>query len=64
MLLQYILSGNRNVYTKFQSNPFTSVVETLLLKTTNVDLMVALQEKSRYHQSGSDTFSKDHKCFY
>ncbi len=42
--------GNMNVWTKFHGNPSNSCGE-ILLKTTKINLMVALEEKSKDPQS-------------
>ncbi len=51
--------GGMNVWTKFHDNPSNSCWD-ISLKTTNVHLLGALQEKSDDHQSQYDSFSGDH----
>lgn len=53
--------GSMNVCTKFHSNPYYSCRD-ILLKNTNMNLMVVLKAKSEDLQSQEAISSGEHKC--
>ncbi len=55
--------GNMNVCTKFYGNP-ALICRGISLKTTNVSLMMALEERSGDHQSQWSSFSWEHECLH
>lgn len=61
MVLWKVIVAYRNICTKLHVN---LSIQDISYKTTNVNLMVALKEKSQEHQSHYDESSGDHEYVY
>lgn len=61
--LQFTQNGGLNVCSKFRGNPSDSCYD-ILLKTTSLNLKVALEEESEDAQSHEDSSPTKQECLY